>query len=603
MAEDFLDELLPYYQRELGYLRRAGAEFAGKYPKIGQRLELGLDASPDPHVERLIESFAFLTARLQLNIENEFPQIPSALLGMLYPQFLNPVPSMATARFAGGAAQDELADGFLVEKGSQLFAQTAGGTECRFRTCYPVTLWPLVVEHAGFENAYGYDFLDRDPLVVSVLRLRIATGLDSLEAVQPECLRFFLGGERTSAYALYESLCCNLRGLAILPEGSKVPIHLPADSLRPVGFEDDEAVLPYPPNALPAYRLLQEYFSFPEKFLFVDIDGLKVPQQGRYFDILLLLDRVPRSDLVVDRDSFQLGCTPIINLFSKTTEPIRLNRQQTEYRLIPDVHRERSTEIHSIVRVSSASDYNDTTQTVSPLFSFDHDDQGRQQKSYWYAERSYSANRDIGGTDVTLAFVDLDYNPQLPAADTVYAHTLCTNRVLAEQVPYGAELDIESATPVERIYCLTRPTPEIIPPLRGQTLWRLISHLSLNFLSLTEGQASLEALREILRLYALREEASVDQAVMGIREMTCQQVVRRLGDEAWRGFCRGAEIGLTFDERFYVGNSAFLLASVLNRFFALYASVNGFTQLAIRSEQRDGVWKQWPPAAGEDALL
>jgi type VI secretion system protein ImpG len=185
----------------------------------------------------------------------------------------------------------------------------------------------------------------------------------------------------------------------------------------------------------------------------------------------------------------------------------------------------------------------------------------------------------------------------------LFAHTLCTNRRLAEQVPIGALLQIEEAAPAAEIICLTKPTPQLDPPLGGATLWRLISHLSLNFLSLSNDGEGLKALREILRLYSFLDDASVVQQVAGIRDLNTRSVVRRIGTDAWRGFCRGVEVQLLFDEEQYVGSSAFLFGAVLNRFFALYSSVNSFTQLVIRSKQRDGIWKKWPSIIGEQIVL
>jgi type VI secretion system protein ImpG len=202
-----------------------------------------------------------------------------------------------------------------------------------------------------------------------------------------------------------------------------------------------------------------------------------------------------------------------------------------------------------------------------------------------------------------LTFLDLDFQPHQPPTQTLFAHTLCTNRDLAAQLPAGTLLQIEEAAPLARIVCLNKPTAALPPPLNGATQWRLISHLSLNYLSLSAGRESLLALREILRLYNFADRPSIHQQINGIRELSSRKVVRRLGTEAWRGFCQGTEVRLVFDESLYVGSSAFLLAAVLQHFFALYTSVNAFTQLVIHSQQREGIWKQWPPTAGEQIIL
>jgi type VI secretion system protein ImpG len=604
-------QLLEYYKRELTYLRKMGASFGARYPKIAGRLEVGLHPSPDPHIERLIESFAFLTARIQYDIESEFPRLATALLGVLYPQFTQPIPSMSVAQFEVDPSQGKMTTGHLIPRHTPLSAPTLQGHLCRFRTAYDVVLWPLGVTYAGFEATDRYDFLDRRPGVALVLRLRLACLTGSMKELALDRARFHLAGERILVNALYELLFAHTLAVVLLPEGDrKKPVFLPETALRPVGFEPNEAILPYPPNAHDGYRLLQEYFTFPEKFLFFDLDHLDRNQSENHFDVLICLDQIPSSRLTIDEDNFRLGCAPIVNLFPRATDPLRLNEQRFEYLLHPDKRRESHTEIHSIRSVSALPDPRDRSRDLQPFFSYTHEmedetAQGGQfaHPSFWYATRRPTGRKELSGAHVYLSFVDLDFNPRMPAVTTIYAHTLCTNRGLAEQLPAGARLMIEQAAPLARIAALTRPTDQVTPPLSGASLWRLISHLSLNYLSLSNQKGSIEALREILRLYGFSSAEDTSQQIMGIREMATQLVTRRVGREAWRGFCRGVEVTLAFDEQFHVGTSAFLLAAVLNRFFPLYASVNSFTQLTIKSLQREGVWKQWPPVVGEQFLL
>lgn len=607
MAIDGREELLRSYWRELSYLRRMGAAFAETYPKVAGRLELGADASPDPHVERLIESFAFLTARIQQNLDSEFPEIAVELLNILHPHYLNPVPSMTVASFQVDPDRGKLTSGHLIPKHTPLFTRAAEGEAvCRFRTCYPVTLWPVEVAYAGFESPAGFEFLDNAPDVASVLRLRIESRAGSLAELGLDRLRFYLDGDRLLVDALYEALFSQCAGVALLPEGdaARTPVRLPAEALEPVGFGRDEEVLPYPPFSQPAYRLVHEYFTFPQKYLFVDVTGLERHGSERTFDLLILLRRAPGSWLnQVDRDTFALGCTPVINLFPRTTEPIRLDHRRSEYPLVPDARREKYTEIHSILAVSGSSDPRVRGRVYEPFYSFNHHMAERGHKTYWHSRREPSLRKDVPGSEMLLTLVDLDFQPVHPAAETIYAHTLCTNRALAEQLMTGALLQTDVAAPVSRIVCLLKPTPQISPPTDGSTLWRLISHLSLNYLSFTSGEEGLKALREILKLYCPSEHSAAHQQIQGIREMALRPSVQRITQHSWRGFCRGTEVALTFDENAYVGGGAFLLASVLNRFFALYTSLNSFTQLVIKSQQREGVWKRWQPMAGDQTVL
>ncbi len=319
-------------------------------------------------------------------------------------------------------------------------------------------------------------------------------------------------------------------------------------------------------------------------------------------DLLFLLDQAPSSRLPIGPQNFLLGCTPIINLFAKTSEPIRIDHRRLEYRLVADQRREKTTEIHSIQAISGSTNPAERSRDFAPFYAFTHEMSERGQKVFWHARRVLSLYQDVAGTETLLSFLDLDFKPTQPPLETVFAHTLCTNRALAVQMPAGALLSIEDPIPVARVVCLKKPSPQVSPPLSGQTLWRLVSHLSLNYLSLSGERESVKALREILRLYCASEAASVHQQISGIRSMEVRPVVRRVGESAWRGFCKGLEVTLTMDEGRFVGGSAFLLGAVLNHFFALYSSTNSFSQLVLRRHEREGEWKRWPPMAGERRL-
>ena len=606
MADNAQEELLRYYLAELTYLREMGSAFADQYPKVANRLELSPDESPDPHVERLLEAFAFLTARIQRNLDQQFPEITTALLELLYPHYLAPVPSMTVVRFQPDPEQGILTTGYRVPAHTPLYAEAhgSGGLTARFRTCYPVTLWPLDVVYGGLESSNQYDFLDGRSDVVSVVRVRVEAQGVPLEDLEFDSLRFHFNRELRAATDLHELLFAQLQGALLLPEGAKRPIDLGLDALKPVGFGPDEAVLPFPRHAHPGYRLLQEYFTFPRKFLFMDVDGLDRGLKGSYFDLLFLLGRTPETDLMIDAETFALGCTPAANLFPKTSEPIRLDHTKAEYRLVPDVHREASTEIHTVLSVSSSADDSEEAKRLNPYYSFDHVASRERADTFWVTRRVSTGRRDLPGTQVMLSLVDLNFDPRVPGGETVYAHTLCTNRRLAEQLPAGARLTTEIGAPVRSIEAIHKPTPQLDPPLGGETRWRLVSHLSLNHLSLQDGPEGLTALREILLLYGIYDNKAAHRQINGIREMHTRPVVERLGKEAWRGFARGTEVRLVLDPAAFPGANPFLFASVLRHFFALYASLNSFARLVVEDIRRPGeIWKKWPALAGTREFL
>jgi type VI secretion system protein ImpG len=611
MTVDGEADLLSLYMEELAYLRTAGAAFALKYPNVAEHLELADRGSADPQIQRLVEAFAFLTARLQHQYNAQFPEIPAALLGILYPQLVAPVPSMAIAEFRPDPEQSRSLSGFTLPAGTALFATAQDAMACWFRTCYPVTLWPMEVTDVAFEPPAIYPFLDNRADIASCLRVRLSCmGNRNFTEFAPSSLRLFLHGGWMTRFTLYELLCNQLRGIAVLPDrgdgaAAASPVVLANSQLRSVGFEAEHAVLPSPASAHRGFTLLQEYFTFPDKFLFLDLESwpAEALSGSRSADLLFLLAERPRQHPVVDAGTIRLGCAPIINLFARTTEPIRLDHTRLEYRLVPDSRWENCTEIHSIVRVSRSAGAADSTRLIRPFFSFTHAETAEKDAALWLARRQPISNPALTGTEMWLSFVDPQLNPAEPAGDVVFAHTLCTSRNLAGQIPGGALLQLEVDAPLREVVCLAKPTAQIDPPLAGTTLWQLISHLSVNMLSLQGGAESLAALREILHLYCGPQGASAARQIAGLAALSTRRIVRRIGDDAWRGFVRGVEVSLEFDEEQFAGASAFLLGAVLDRFFSLYAGVNAFTELVVSSKQRDGVWKRWPPRAGEAFVL
>ncbi|PYS51607.1 MAG: type VI secretion system baseplate subunit TssF [Acidobacteria bacterium] len=538
------EELLQFYRDELSYLRRMGREFKSQYAKLASRLEISDNECSDPHVERLIQSFAFLTARLQLNLRDEFPEITTALLGTLYPQLINPIPAMGIARFQLDPAHGKTTTGNLIPRATPLFYDTPQKLTCRFRTCYPVTMWPIEVTAAGLEDPGQINFLSTETNVAAVLRLELQCQQGTFKELELKSLRFFLNGDSITVNTLYELLFTRLRKIALRPEDTGKPKYLPLDSIKPVGFSAQEEVLPYPPNAHPAYRLLQEYFSFPAKYHFFDLQNLREHGTGKKLEIFFLFDQVPSRNPAISPETFSLGCTPVINLFHKTTEPIRLDHKSFEYPLIPDKRRESTTEIHSILSVSASADPLKSAERLEPFYSYNHYMDGSKHRAFWHATRRNSNRKEVSGTEMFLSFLDLNFRPTDPPVQTVYAHTLCTNRELTIMMPENAKLQLEEKLLEYDITLLGRPSLPHPPLLGGPTVWRLISQLSLNHLSLSEGSDSLNALREILGLY-----------------------------------------------------------SVTNSFFGLYTAVNSFTQLTIKKvAQPEAIWKQWEPKAGDEAL-
>jgi len=599
------DRILSYYERELTYIREMGADFARKYPKVAGRLLLEPDKCEDPHTERLIEAFAFLCGRIHGKIDDDFPEITESLLNILYPHYVNPVPSMSVVRFDPAKKAVGLA-GYRIERGAALYSRPVGGHPCQFVTAYPVGIWPVEVASAALRDPKRPV---RGSQQMLQLQLRMFNNV-SISQIPWESLRFFLNGQAQHVHHLYELLLNNVCHVEIEAgnrQGIVEVVPLSPAALRPVGFEDGEAVLPYSKRSFPGYILLHEYFCFPEKFLFIDLCGLASLRGADLRDSLevcIYLDRTAKPNTVVNAETFCLNASPVVNLFDRVAEPIRVDQRKTEYRLVADVRRQEATEIFSVNRVAAtAADSPGTLIDYSPFYSLGHhldDGDSKRRKVFWLMERRSSGKKGDDGTEVFLSFCDARSAPADPDVETVTAFVTCTNRDLPARLPFGdpgGDFEMETAAPVARIHCLLKPTPARRPSLGGALQWRLVSHLSLNYLSLVEDGGT--ALKEILKLYDFENSAVTRQQISGIAGLSSRPVARRIGES----FGRGVDVTIEFDEDKFVGTGLFLFASVLERFLAQYVSINSFCQLTARTHQRKDPLRKWPPRNGNRVLL
>jgi len=610
------DELLPYYNRELAFIRNMGAEFAEAHPKIAGRLRMAADGTTDPHVDRMIEAFAYLNARTRHKLDDDFPEVSESLLGVLYPHYLAPIPSMSIVQFVLDRQQGELTTGYRIERGSTIESEPIDGQPCRFRTCYPVTLFPVELKLAELRGqpftAPSVRFAG-DSLAVLRLQLKCFSDKVTFAQLCPGSLRFFLKGQSQYIYDLYELILNDTIGVALANSpGDSEPVVLSKDCVKPVGFQPDEGMLEYSLRSFWGYRLLSEYFAFPEKFLFfdlVDLDQKTLSNIGNTLELFLYVKR-HSTDLEknVDQDTFQLGCCPMVNLFSQRAEPIQLTHAQTEYRVVPDARRPLAHEVYSVDQVVATSPDNEE-QKFLPFYSVKHGQDVRDQRFFWHATRQpagYSGGQVDDGTELFLSIVDLDFQPSSPAEWTIDVETTCLNRDLPRRLPFGGgqpHLQLSTGGPISKIACLTAPTRTRRPSLRHGTVWRLISHLSLNHLSLVDYEDGADALREILKLYDFADSAETRAMIDGIIGVTSRRVVGRAGGPVSAGFCRGVEVTLKLDEERFTGGGMFLFASVLERFLGLYSSVNSFTKTIAATNKREEPLRQWPPRAGEKVLL
>lgn len=606
------DELLDYYERELIYLRHMGAGFAAKYPKIAGRLLLESGKCEDPHVERLMEAFAFLAARVHLKVDDGFPTVVQALFQILYPHYLRPLPSMSVAEFHLDPEQGKLTTGLPVPRHSMLYSRPVEGFPCKFRTCRDFTIWPVAVRAAQWRAPDQFRLQGRTGDAVAALRLELECLPDVVFAeLQLDSLRFFLSGDGNLTSSLIELLCNNCLDVVIRdPDNPSANVRLPASRVRQVGFDEDDSMLPYPRRSFAGFRLLQEYFAFPEKFAFIEISGLgALPASGfgRRAEMVFLIgpheraERRQMLELGVTAKTFRLGCCPIVNLFEQVSEPVPIDHKSHEYRIVADARREHAIDIFSVNQVTGVVPGSADAVHYEPMYSFRHSASKEKTTAFWYASRQPSAWRTDKGSDVYVTLADISgRTADLPGVTTLTARLTCSNGMLPARLSFGnddGDFQLEEGGPITRIIALVKPTTPLQPPEDRALLWRLASQLSLNYLSLVGD--GVDSLREILKLHDFSDSPHAARQIAGIAKLESRPHWTRVTSQYGVNFARGTRIELEIDEENFAGSGVYTFAALLERFFGLYVSINSFSQLVVRTRQRKGILKEWPPRAGD----
>lgn len=621
--------LIDLYNRELAYLRTMGAEFAKEFPKIAGRLG-GLDeyqACQDPFVERLLEGFAFLAARVQLKLDSEFPRFTQSLLEIVYPHYLAPIPSMCIVQFEPEWNDPALADGVRIEGGSALISEL-GRTEqtrCEYRTAHEVNLLPIRVVEANY-HIRELQVL-HVPQITGVkagiqIRLQSAPGA-GFDKLNMPSLTFHLVGPQERPMDLYEQLLADTLAVVIQTpsKAMKSARILDASCVRRVGFGSEERLFPYDARSFEGYRLLQEYFAFPGRFLFVRVDDLADAVAGcreDQLDIIFLLKNA-KTELEgkIGADNFRLFCTPAINLFDKRLDRVPVSERFSEYHVVPDRTRPQDFEVYKLSQVVGYGSGTDRPQEFLPFYmargAFEGQNAGyyvvnrvprpESQRSRVYGPRSAR----YSGSEVYLSLTDASAAPLAGDVKELGVRALCTNRDLPLHVPVGvggSDFSMDRSVPCAAIRCLGTPTVPRPSYAEGRTAWRLINHLSLNYLSLvdTNERDGASALRDILRLYSGMTDKESSRQIDGVRSVTSGPVERRIKTPQSIAFVRGLEVSVTLEEKAFEGLGAFLLGAVLEQFFAKYVSINSFTETVIRTVERGEIMR-WAMREGLRATL
>jgi type VI secretion system protein ImpG len=622
--------LLRLYSDELTHLRERGAEFAREFPKIASRLSMDGVEVTDPYVERLLEGFAFLTARIQLKLDAEYPRLVQHLLEAVYPNFLAPIPSMMVVQLVPDAKDPNLVHGARVKRGSSVRSELPRGqnTLCEFRTAHEVRLWPIEIASAQYFSVAPDLPLSRLPggnRVKGGVRIRLRTlGGASFRELAIDELPIHIAAADLVAYRLHELALGACLGSWVRPSKDEAPASgwRGAGSVVPLGYADDEALLPITQRGFSGYRLLQEYAALPQRFLAFSIGELAARLArvgGSEAEIVLLFGRADAAlESLVDAASLALFCTPAINLFHKRLDRIALTPAQWEHHAVPDRTRPMDFEVHSIESVTGFGTGSVAEQQFLPMYANLHTE-SRSHGAYYTVRReprvlsapqkAHGPRSSYVGQEVFLALVDAHQAPYREDLRQIAISALCTNRDLPNLLPSGGSgaaggWSLDAAGTIAQVRCIAGPTRPHTRHAEGDIGWSLVSQLSLNYLSIAgaEPERAAAALRSMLALYGPGGDTGWAKQLDGLTALQARQVVRRLPMGGPLTFGTGIEVTASLDDMAFQGGSAFLLGCLLERFFARHVAINTFSETVLRTSARGEVMR-WPARLGDQGLM
>jgi type VI secretion system protein ImpG len=619
---------LRYYSQELQHLREVGGEFAQAFPKIAGRIGLDSFECADPYVERLLEGFSFMAARVQMKIDAEFPRFTQHLSELVYPHLLAPTPSMTVVQMHPDLSNPALAGGHRVARGCAMRSVLGKNdtTACEFRTAHDVTLWPIELVEAKFFTHGGSQAglnVQLPAAVKAGVRLRLKSTGVAFRDMPLDTLALYLRGADEMPVRILESLLGSVEGVLITPVARPATWHrlLPRTAVRPLGFADNASLLPSGERTFQGYRLLQEYFAFPQRFQFVELTGLHAALrlcQDKEVEITILLNRADvQLEKTLDASNFALHCTPAINLFQRRADRINVTGEQLEYHVLVDRTRPMDFEVFQVGSVTAYGTGADSQQAFQPFYAAKDIGTLHQSQAFFQIRReprqvSQRQRRDgprssYIGSETFIAVVDAAEAPYSAGIRQLGVTVSCTNRDLPLAMAVGVgktDFLLDDGAPVTSVRCLSGPSQPHPSFAEGSMAWRLLNQLSLNYLSLldTDPQQGAVALRELLALYCHPSDLNAQRQVEGVRSIASKAITRRMPSPGPITVGRGVQITVTLDDAAFEGTGPFVLGAVLAEFFAQYVSINSFTETVIRTVGRGDIMR-WPARVGACAIL
>lgn len=602
-----LDDLLPYYNQELHSIYEDAANFAKTYPKIAKHLNITHGKIEDPDVALLLEAFAFLTAHIQYKLNDDFPEISEALLSTINDSYLSPVPSCSIIQFN---FNHELSDFYLIPKNTLIETNSDCKEKCKFNTLYPVDLWPIEITNAEINEINFSEFSNysKDGKGCIKIRMKYINEKNNFCKIPPQKLRFFINAQEQIANIIYKIIFKNTLVIIIKNPITNQTIVLNPNNIKAVGFDTEESLLPNNGKITHEHNLIFEYFTFPEKFLFFEVDGLNevnLTGMQNEIEIMFVFDEI-NTELIgkINKNTFKLGCAPIINIFKHIAEPVNLNNQKTRYKIIPDTRLDNEQlEMHTVKNVVLLNT-SGMEIAMHPLYNINYTrkSSGVNLNYYWYISRRMNTQQNF---EMYISFADMNYEDPELSEGVVYIETLCTNANLPSKLPVGVNTrylhTVNMQLPLQNIEVLMPFTLSVRPKLRDGARWKIIAHLVTNFLSIGQDDIATDLLKTILIFYNFKNTISAKKNIDSILKVNCKKIVTRVIEKLYGAVCQGIEITIELDSEGFVGNEMFIFGNILDMFFAKYVTINSFSRLifVVNGE----VYNKWPIRLGKKTLL
>lgn len=609
-----MEDLLPHYERELAMLRRSLHDFGARYPKIAARLAISGEHSDDPHVERMLQSFALLAARIDTRLDDDYPEFTEGMLQALYPQYLRRYPSCSIVEFDIEGVFDGLSGPVTIGRDADLVSKAR---PCRFRTAYDVTLAPIRIASARYlpsASAPVNASVPPDTAGLVAITIASASMAAGLKTMAPPTIRLHVHGQREIVTTLTDTLLLRATKAFVEADNSGRWIPLERVPLKAVGFAADDVLIEERGKAAAPFHLLAEYFAFPDKFDFFDLDAtsmLAACGPCRSLTLHVAIEGVHQDSWAAQRIAqlsekhLKLFCTPVVNLFSAKAEPIKIDALKHEYVVSPKVQKSAGAadvDIYSVDAVYPEKQAASGPAAFQPFFGLMHGSAAALGGPYW-ATRTDEVPGHREAPVTTLAFVGLDGHPAAVPVTQVAVDVTCTNRNVPASLPYGAaagDLIVEGGSVACRLVLLRRPTESVRAQQNNGSLWRLLAQLTPHSMAL--GTEGLEEIKRLLRQFAALSPMPT-RHLEGIAFVGARSTMQWIVMEPCPALVRGIEVTLALDEQAFSGNSVSAFIDVMDRFFAPFAPENSFVQLVVVSKSTGALLRRCDPRQGALALL